>query len=330
MKATLEKLFSKEELTQEEARDTLTKISKGEFPEAQVIAFMTVFLMRDITADELSGFRQALIDLCKKINLEGRDAIDIVGTGGDGKNTFNISTLSSFVVAGAGYNVAKHGNKGVSSACGSSNVLHHLGYNFTADEDLLKRQLDKSNICFFHAPLFHPALKGVAPLRKGLGMKTFFNMLGPLVNPAEPRCNLLGVYNEELTDLYYGVLKNSKKTFTILHAMDGYDEVSLTGEVKLVNESEAMVVAPDYFNLPTISPSDIYGGETVEEAAKIFIDILDGRGSEAQRSVIYANAGLAIHCFDRNKSLSDAIAEARESLDSGKARMALNNLIKTQ
>jgi anthranilate phosphoribosyltransferase len=245
MKAILSKLFDHKKLTQQEAKDILTNIAAGKYNEAQIAAFITVYLMRPIAVDELQGFREALLELCVPVDLEGVPTIDVCGTGGDGKNTFNISTLSSFVIAGAGYKVSKHGNVGVSSNSGSSDVLQHLGYQFTNDVDKLKRQLDQANICYFHAPLFHPALKTVGPIRKQLSVKTFFNMLGPLVNPAQPKYQLTGVFSLELARLYQYIFQQiPDKQFAIVHALDGYDEVSLTGDFKVKMNSREAIISP--------------------------------------------------------------------------------------
>lgn len=327
MKKILNKLFDHQSLNKEEARDILVRISQSEYNDAQIAAFISVYLMRNISLNELSGFREALLDLCVKVNINGDDAIDLCGTGGDGKNTFNISTLSSFVVAGAGYRVTKHGNYGVSSVCGSSNVLEHLGYNFTNVEDDLQRQLDACNICFLHAPLFHPALKSVGRIRKELGVKTFFNMLGPLVNPVQPRQQLVGVFNLRLARLYNYLHQDLDKTYCIVHSIDGYDEVSLTGDVRLINSKEELLVNPSYFHKSQLRPEDIFGGDNIEGAAKIFTDILAGNGTDAQNSVVESNSALAIQCFDPSRSIEDCVAEAHESIVSGKANSALQLLI---
>jgi len=329
MKEILNKLFAGEFLAKEEAKSILTDISAEKYNEASAAAFMTVFRMRAITPSELAGFRDALIDLCVKVDLGNVDSIDIVGTGGDGKNTFNISTLTSFVVAGAGYKVTKHGNYGVSSVSGSSNVLEHLGYQFSNDQDVLRVQLDKSNICFFHAPKFHPAMKFVAPIRRALGVKTFFNLLGPLVNPAQPKRHLLGVFEERLTDLYHLAHEGEDKAYAIVHAMDGYDEVSLTGDTKIITNTQNQVVAPSYFGMNKIDPSEIFGGDTVKDAADIFIKIISNQGTTSQTNVVLANASLAIQLFDHSKSISDCITEARLSMESGNAYNALKKLIES-
>ncbi len=327
MKKILTRLFEHKKLSREEAKEILVKIANNEYNEASIAAFISVYLMRAISVDELQGFRDALLELCLPINLEGIDSIDIVGTGGDGKNTFNISTISSFVIAGAGYNVTKHGNYGVSSACGSSNVLQHLGYEFTNDESTLKKQLAEANICFFHAPLFHPAMKTVAPIRRQLGVKTFFNMLGPLVNPGQPKYQLLGVFNLELSRLYQYIFQQTQRQYAIVYAMDGYDEISLTGDFKLRDNSGEKMITPEYMGKPKLDPNDLKGGDTIESAAKIFTDILGGKGTISQNHVITANAGLAINCMKPEQSIGDCIKEAEESLISGRAFEKLKLLV---
>ena len=327
MKKLLNRLYEYQTLSRKEATEVLTQISEGRYNEAQIASFLTVYIMRPITVEELQGFRDALLNLCKPIDLEGLESVDIVGTGGDGKNTFNISTLSSFVVAGAGYKVTKHGNYGVSSVCGSSNVLEHLGYHFTNDADELKRQLDRANICFFHAPFFHPAMKTVAPIRKQMGVKTFFNMLGPLVNPAQPSHQLLGVFNLGLSRLYEYILQQTDRQFSIVYALDGYDEISLTGPFKLRSNSGEQVLSPEAIGKPRLRQEQLHGGDTVEEAAKIFTDILSGNGSDAQVEVVSANAGLAIHTIKPAVSLEACMDEARESLLSGRALERFGKLI---
>ncbi len=327
MKTILSKLFEHQHLSREEAREVLLNISNENYNPSQIASFMTVYLMRAITVDELQGFRDALLELCLSIDLEGRETIDIVGTGGDGKDTFNISTLSSFLVAGAGYPVTKHGNNSVSSVSGSSNVLQEQGYKFTNDRDTLLRQLDKANICFFHAPLFHPAMKAVAPIRRALKVKTFFNMLGPLVNPAQPKHQLFGVFNLELGRLYQYILQQSEKQFAIVYAMDGYDEVSLTSPFKVRTHYSEQLITPTDIKKPYYRQSDLYGGSTIEAAARIFRNILEGNGTQAQVDVVTTNAGLAIHCIHSEKTLIDCIAEAQEALDSGRALECLKNLV---
>ena len=327
MKQILNQLFDHQRLSKEQARDVLIKISQNLYNHSQIAAFISVYLMRNISVDELAGFRDALLELCIKVNFEDLPIIDLCGTGGDGKNTFNISTLASFVVAGAGYHVAKHGNYGVSSVSGSSNVLEHLGYSFTNDISVLHRQMDAANICFLHAPLFHPALKSVGPIRKELGVKTFFNMLGPIVNPAQPQHQSVGVFSLRLARLYQYLHENTSKKYTIIHAVEGYDEVSLTGPVKLISNHAEQLVDADYFGMPNYRQEEIFGGDTIKEAADIFTSILNGTGTEAQNDVVVANAALAIHCFDQSKDMLDCVAEARVSLNSGQAKEKLIKLI---
>lgn len=323
----LKKLFDYQTLSHGEAREILANITAEVYNKSEVVAFLSVFMMRPVTVEELSGFRDALAELCRPVDLSGFDTIDLCGTGGDGKNTFNISTLSSFVVAGAGVKVAKHGNYGVSSGCGSSNMMEYLGYKFTDNNDLLKRQIDKAGICFLHAPMFHPAMKAVAPIRRELGIKTFFNMLGPMVNPSNPSSQLVGVFDLELARLYQYIYQQGNKRFSIIHSIDGYDEISLTGPFKVITQDGEKLMAPPDLNLKTLSPEEIAGGHVVEEAAKIFTGVISGNGTEAQNNVVIANAGLAIHCFYPEKDILTCVDMARESLLSGKAEAALKRLL---
>ena len=294
MKEILNKLIGHQLLTREESRQVLTQMAKGNYNASQTASFITVYMMRAITTEELEGFRDALLELCHAVDLSDYQAIDLCGTGGDGKNTFNISTLASFVCAGAGVPVAKHGNYGVSSTCGSSNVLEFLGVRFSRDVDFLRRCMDEAGICILHAPLFHPAMKQVAPIRRELGVKTFFNMLGPMVNPAFPKYQMVGVFKLKLSRMYGYLYQNTDKTFSILHGLDGYDEISLTGATKVIGNSMEAVLNPEDFGLHSLQPEAIHGGNSVEEAAQIFINVLQGRGSQAQQSVVCANAGMAI------------------------------------
>ncbi len=327
MKETLRYLFDHKTLDREKAKEILIGIAAGKYNTSETVAFMTVYMMRPITVDELSGFMDALNNLSTSVDLRGTETIDLCGTGGDGKNTFNISTLSSFVVAGAGIKVAKHGNYGVSSGCGSSNVLESLGYKFTADEELLNRQLDKANICFLHAPLFNQAMKAVAPIRRELGVKTFFNMLGPLVNPASPTSQMTGVYSLELARIYNYLFQKTEKRYAVVHSLDGYDEVSLTGSFKISTPEGESIINPADWNLPKLTHSQISGGDTIDEARKIFISILEGNGTQAQNSVIEANSAIAIRCARPELSQDDALAIAKESLASGAALKSFKTLI---
>jgi len=330
MKDILNQLFDHQKLSQDQAKEVLINISQNKYNPSQLAAFISVYLMRNISVDELSGFRDALMDLCIKVGFEDLPIIDLCGTGGDSKNTFNISTLASFVVAGAGHHVAKHGNYGVSSVSGSSNVLEYFGVKFTNDADVLKKQMETAHICFLHAPLFHPALKSVGPIRRELGVKTFFNMLGPLVNPARPQHQSVGVFSLKLARLYQFLHENSNNRYAIIYATDGYDEVSLTGAVKLITNHAEQLVEPSYFGLPKYTQEDIFGGETVQQAADIFKSILENKGTGAQNDVVIANAALAIQCFDQTKDIKDCVSEARESLESGKAKSAFEKLLKVQ
>lgn len=280
MKEILDRLFKYQTLDRDSAREILTKLASGEFNSSQMAAFLTVFMMRDITVAELTGFRDAMLDLCVKVPGDEYDAIDLCGTGGDGKDTFNISTISSFVVAGAGQVVAKHGNYGVSSICGSSNVLESFGCKFTNDVDKLRNSFESAGIAFMHAPLFHPAMKNVGPIRKELGVKTFFNMLGPMVNPAFPKHQLVGVFNLELARLYGYLYQETDKNFIILHTLEGYDEISLTGNFKYITRGGEGVMYPEELGFQTVSPNELSGGKNIDESAKIFLDILSGKGTE--------------------------------------------------
>jgi anthranilate phosphoribosyltransferase len=327
MKAILEQLFDNKQLSYETAKETLTNIGQAKYNQSQVSAFLTVFLMRNITLNELAGFRDALLDLCVKVDLSDFNTIDLCGTGGDGKDTINISTLSAFVLAGAGYKVAKHGNYGVSSGCGSSNVLEKLGYRFTNNQDELKGSIEKAGICFLHAPMFHPAMKNVGPIRRELQIKTIFNILGPLVNPCFPRNQLLGVYNLEAARLCAYLFQKTNKNFTIIHSLDGYDEISLTGNFKLISNSRDEILSPEDIGFMKIDPETIKSGGSIEEAVKIFISILEGRGSTNQNNVVLANSAMAIQCIGEKASFEESLHEAKESLIGGKALKALKKLL---
>ncbi len=326
MKKILNHLFEHKNLSRDQAKEVLHNISKQMYSDAEIAAFITVYLMRSIAVEELLGFRDALMELCIPVDLNGHDVLDIVGTGGDGKNTFNISTLSCFIVAGTGIQVAKHGNYGASSISGSSNVMEQLGYTFKKDNDALKKELDETNICFLHAPMFHPALKVVGPIRKNLGVRTFFNMLGPMVNPASPKYQLVGVYNLEMARIYNYVLQQGSSSFTIIHSLDGYDEISLTGDVKVITNAGEKIYSAEDLGKRTVRPMDIHGGNSVEEAAKIFLTILKGEGSWAQNAVVLANAAMALQCTGKFKNYNDCYQMAVESLESGKAYQSLQKL----
>jgi anthranilate phosphoribosyltransferase len=297
------------------------------YSETEIAAFITVYLMRSITIEELQGFRDALMELCVPVNLNGYEVMDIVGTGGDGKNTFNISTLSCFIVAGAGQKVAKHGNYGASSISGSSNVMEQLGYKFKAGSGSLEKEVSETGICFLHAPMFHPALKVVGGIRKNLGVRTFFNMLGPMVNPALPKYQLVGVYSLEMARIYNYLLQQGGSAFTIIHSLDGYDEISLTNDTKVITNEGDRIMSAEVLGKRTVSAADLYGGNSVEEAAKIFMTILKGEGTWAQNAVVVANAAMALHCTGRFGSYDDAYNTALESLESGAAFNTLKKLV---
>lgn len=330
MKKILQYLFEHKTLSREQARDVLLNIGRNVYNEHEITAFMTVYLMRSITIEELQGFRDALLELCVAVELNGHKAIDIVGTGGDGKNTFNISTLSCFIVAGTGQKVAKHGNYGASSISGASNVMEQLGYKFKNNKDALKREVEEANICFLHAPLFHPALKTVGPIRKNLAMRTFFNMLGPMVNPANPSFQLVGVFSLEMARIYNYLLQQTEKAFTIIHSLDGYDEISLTNDTKVITNEGERIMTPEQLGKRTVEPKSIHGGNSVEEAAKIFVTILKGEGTWAQNAVVLANAAMALHCTGGYESYDEAYNAAVVSLESGQANQSLQKLISLQ
>ena len=325
MKNILNRLIQHEVLSRQESKDILVGIANKAYNESEIASFLTVYMMRSIQLEELEGFRDALLDLCLAVDLSAYEPIDLCGTGGDGKDTFNISTLASFVTAASGIKVTKHGNYGVSSSCGSSNVMEALGIKFTNDKDYLEKALDQVGICVLHAPLFHPAMKQVAPIRKALGVKTFFNMLGPMVNPAFPTHQMVGVFNLELARIYGYLYQKTDKNYSIVHALDGYDEVSLTGATKIITRENEMVLDPAHFSVNTLQAHEIAGGESVPSAAAIFVDILSGKGTEAQNNVVCANAAVAINTV-KNKGVLTAFEQAKETLLSGTALKKLQQL----
>ena len=329
MKETLNRLINHEQLSKTDARTILVNIAKGDYNGSQIAAFLTVYMMRSITIEELEGFRDALLDLCLAIDLAAYDPIDLCGTGGDGKDTFNISTLASFVTAGAGIKVTKHGNYGVSSTCGSSNVMEFLGIKFSSDADFLEKSIDQAGICVLHAPLFHPAMKNVAPIRRELGVKTFFNMLGPMVNPAFPKNQMVGVFNLELARMYGYLYQNTDKKFTVLHALDGYDEISLTGRTKTISNLSEGILEPEDFGVKAISHTDIIGGNSIADSAKIFMEVLEGRGTEAQNNVVCANAGIAIATV-KEIGAKEGFELAMESLRSGNGLKGIEEITRIE
>ena len=330
MREILNHLIEHKTLTRQEAEKVLTNIAKGNYSESEIAAFLTVYLMRSITVDELTGFRDALLSLCIRIDLSEFDPMDVCGTGGDGKDTFNISTLTTFVLAGAGLKIAKHGNYGVSSTCGSSNILEHFGYKFSTDSDKLKNEMDKSGVCFLHAPLFNPAMKNVAPVRRALKIKTFFNMLGPMVNPSFPSKQLIGVYSLELARLYNYLYQQSSMKYMIIFSLDGYDEVSLTSDFKYILNGVEYIVSPETMNYKRSAQSELSAGKSVPEAASVFIKILKGEGTSTQNDVVTANSQMALKCYYPSKSFEECREIASESLSEGKAYKSFIKLIELQ
>lgn len=327
MKAILNHLFEYKTLTKDQAKETLIGIGKGNYNSSQIASFLTVYMMRSIRVEELEGFRDAMLELCLPVDLFSYDAMDVCGTGGDGKDTFNISTLSAFVVAGAGQRVAKHGNHGVSSLTGSSTVMERLGYTFTSDIGELQRKIETSNICFLHAPLFHPAMKNVGPIRKELGVKTFFNVLGPMVNPARPRKQLVGVYNLELARLYAYLYQQTDKQFMILHSLDGYDEISLTGAFKVITNQAEQLLEPAQLGLKKVTQASLSGGQTADDSARIFMNVLNNQATPAQKSAVLANAAMALLVAGHSDNREEAVAIARESLESKRALQSFQTLM---
>ncbi|MPR34171.1 anthranilate phosphoribosyltransferase [Salmonirosea aquatica] len=327
MKKILNHLFEYKALTKEQSKEVLMGIAKGDYNTSQIAAFLTIYAMRSITVAELEGFRDAMLELCLAVDLSAYDPMDVCGTGGDGKDTFNISTLSCFVVAGAGQRVAKHGNHGVSSTCGSSTVLEYLGVKFSNDPSYLERAIEQAGVCFLHAPLFHPAMKNVAPVRRELGVKTFFNMLGPMTNPAFPKKQLAGVFSLELARLYAYLYQQTDKQFMVVHALDGYDEVSLTGPFKIITAHAEQVLTPSHLGLDTVRPETLSGGTTVAESAQIFMNVLNDVATSVQKQAVVANAALALYAANPRLNLMEAVAKASESIESKKALAAFQKLV---
>ncbi|HLF33290.1 MAG TPA: anthranilate phosphoribosyltransferase [Cyclobacteriaceae bacterium] len=327
MKEILNDLFEYKSLDKSMAKEILKNLAQGVYNNSQVASFLTVYLMRSITVDELEGFREAMLELCVPVSLADYDPIDLCGTGGDGKDTFNISTLSAFVVAGAGVKVAKHGNNSVSSVCGSSNVLNYYGCKFTNDQDKLRKSIEGSGMAYLHAPLFHPAMKNVAPVRKELGVKTFFNILGPMVNPAFVKKQLVGVFSLEMARLYGYLYQRLGSDFIIVHSLDGYDEISLTGPIKFISKEAEKIIRASDLGLNPVTAQSLKGGSSVEGSSKLFLNVLEGNGTKEQNDVVTANAGLAIYCADNKISIPDAMMKARESLVSGSALKAFKKFL---
>jgi len=330
MRDILNYLFEYKRLTIREAEEILLEIAGGKHSDAEISAFITVFNMRTISIDELAGFRNALLKTCMPIDLSGFNTIDLCGTGGDGKDTFNISTLSAFVVAGAGAIVAKHGNYAASSGCGSSNVMEHLGYQFSKDHDRLRNELDKCGITFLHAPLFNPAMKNVAPVRRALRLKTFFNMLGPMVNPGRPQNQVVGVFSLELARMYNYLYQKSDVNYCIIHSLDGYDEISLTGDFKVLTNKSDRLLSPLNLGMPLVKAEELAGSGDVPGTADIFVNVLGGKGTTAQNSVVIANAAMALATYFPEKGIESCIEDARSSLLGNKALEVFTRLISLQ
>ena len=327
MKTILTRLFNHEELTVEESKQILLNISREMYSEAQIAALLTVFQMRSITVDELAGFREALMETRIPIDFAPYRPIDIVGTGGDGKNTFNISTCASFVVAGAGYKVAKHGNYGATSVSGASNVIEQHGVRFTNNPDILKRSMEECNIAYLHAQLFNPAMKFVGPVRKALGVRTLFNLLGPLVNPCQPAYQLLGVADLAQMRLYTNVFYRLGIDFAVVNSLDNYDEISLTDEFKVMTRHYERIYRPQTLGFSAVHPEELSGGACKEDAARIFDNILNNRAEAAQTQCVIVNAAFAIQVMEPEKKIEECIAIARETLESGRALKTLKKFI---
>lgn len=327
MKETLNYLYRNKTLTHAEAKEVLTNIAKGMYNNSQIASFISVYIMRNITVEEIAGFRDALLELCTHVDLSEFDTIDVCGTGGDGKDTFNISTTSAFVIAGAGYKVAKHGNVSATSICGSSNIFETMGYKFSNDQSKLKKEIEQCNLCYMHAPLFNSAMKNVAPVRKELGVKTFFNMLGPMVNPSNVKNQVIGVYSLDVARLYTYLYQQINKNFIIIHSIDGYDEISLTNDFQLKSNHFEMLVAPEKLGFSKKNASELLGGKTIEDSFKIFTNILENNCTQAQKDVVLINSAIGIKVFKPAQSLEDCILEAKESLESKKALNVMKKLI---
>lgn len=319
MKKYLLKLIDGATLSREDTHDIMLNLTKEKYNEAQIAALLMALQVRGVTVDELLGFRDGLLETGKYVDFSEYNTLDIVGTGGDGKNTFNISTCSAFVIAGAGYKVTKHGNAGSTSVSGASNVLLGHGVKFTDDVDKLKRSLDEAGICYFHAPLFAYGMKFVGPTRKALQVSTCFNLLGPLVNPCHPKNSLHGAADQAQQRLYSNVHQQIGDHFGVITSFDGYDEISLTGGFKICTNLFEKVYTPKDLGLDYVQPEEIYGGATAEDAKKIFDSVLEGTSTKGQKNVIIANAACGIGIMNPNLSIEETISLARESLDSGKA-----------
>lgn len=327
MRQILNRLFEHQALSRTEAHEVMKKMAEGKYNESQIAAFISVYLMRSIELDEILGFREALLSMALPLDFSGFNILDIVGTGGDEKNTFNISTAACFAVAGAGYQVVKHGNYAATSVSGSSNVLEYFGARFTTDERVLKQSLEAGGFAYLHAPIFNPAMKNVVPVRKSLGVRTFFNVLGPLISPARPQVQCLGVYNLKMLRLYSYIYQQLGMKYSIVHSLDGYDEISLTDASMVVTNQGERILSPAQLGYSVLQQRDLYGGATIQEAAGIFMNVLDGKATEAQRNAVTVNAAIAIQTQCPEKSLDMCRSEAEESLQSGAAKQSFTTFL---
>lgn len=326
MKSQFEKLSQGYSLTESESYGFITAIIEGRMNATQTASALAFYVARPIQIQELNGFKKALMDYCTPVSLT-KSAMDVCGTGGDGKNTFNISTLSAIVLAAAGIPIAKHGNYGSTSISGSSDILKYLGYQFLSSADDLNDHLERSNFCFMHAPLFHPALKNVAQIRKEIGIRTFFNIMGPLVNPANITAKYVGVFNQETARLYNYHLQNEQIDYMVVHSVDGYDEVSLTADIKLLRNTTEKLISPIDLDFPYVTAAELKSGNTIEESALIFVNILEGNGTASQNNVVIANSALAYTCYHPKISYAEAKAICLEVLQSKKAYHQFKNII---
>lgn len=327
MKEILIQLQENKTLSSTESKQTLLNIIRGDYNPTQIASFLSIFQIRLPNIEEIKGFRDAMFESCIKISFDDNNTIDLCGTGGDRKNTFNISTLASFVVAGTGVKVTKHGNYGITSGCGSSNIMEYFGYHFSNDTNKLQRELDEANICFLHAPIFHPAMKNIAGIRKELATKTFFNILGPMVNPSSPKHQLIGVSSMKIARLYHYLYQETDKNYRIIHNLDGYDEISLTNYYKIYSNETEELVDPQDKGYPVVKGNEIRGGKTMQESANIFMSILKGEGTNSQNNVVIANAAEALQVMYPDKSYETCKEMAIKSLYEKKAYKSFKSLL---
>lgn len=324
MKRYLDKIMDKEYFSKQDASGFIHAVAQQSISNEEIAAVLIGIQIRGVALDEIEGFRTALLELALKPEINTENAIDLCGTGGDGKDTFNISTISSLVLAAMGQKVIKHGNYGVSSSCGSSNVLEQLGFKFTTDEKVLNAELETKNICFLHAPLFHPTLKGVAPIRKNLGVRTIFNALGPLVNPVQPPNQLTGTFSLELAKIYQHILRANRESYHVVYSMDGYDEISLTDDTRLLSQSHDHIFSAHSLQIQKVNPEEIKSGGTIENAAKLAKSILRGEGTNSQNKVVAANVALARKTVQPNLNFKDCFEDSLTFIESGQTAKHFN------